>query len=70
VARLSKTTTTLTWNLMQIDPNTVILDITVEEHAELQERIGTILDSGNHASRREGRLFNIAMEILRVLVES
>lgn len=55
---------------MQIDPNTVILDITVEEHAELQERIGTILDSGNHASRREGRLFNIAMEILRVLVES
>jgi hypothetical protein len=54
---------------MQIDTNPVILCITVEEHAELQQGIGAILDSRHHASWREGGLFDVPVEVLGVLVQ-
>jgi len=59
-----------TWNLMQVDTNSVVLSITVKEHAELQERIRAVLDSRNHTPWREGCLLDVSMEILRIFVQS
>src|SRR4051812_31478948 len=54
---------------MQIDSDPVVLRVAVEEHAKLQKRIWGVFNAGNHASRGEGGLFHVSMEILRVLVE-
>jgi len=43
--------------------------ITVEEHAELQQRVWLFLDAGNHAARRESCLLHVGVEILRILVQ-
>ena len=56
-------------DLMQIDTDTVILGITVEEHAKLEQRVRAILDARYHASRGECRLLDVAMVVLWVLVE-
>jgi hypothetical protein len=53
---------------MQIDPDPVILCVTIEEHAKLQQRIRAVLDPRHHASRREGGLFYVSVEVLGVLV--
>ena len=56
-------------NLVQIDADTVILRIAVEEHAELEEWVRGILNTGDHAARGECGLFYVTVIILRVLVE-
>jgi len=38
-------------NLLQVDTNTVVLSIAVEEHAELKKWVGAVLDTRNHATR-------------------
>ena len=55
--------------LVKINADAMILSIAVEEHAELEERVWTVLDTWHHAAGRKGGLFDIAMEILRVLIE-
>ena len=55
--------------LVKIDADAMILSIAVEEHAELEERIWAVFNTWYHAARRKGGLFNIAMEVLGVLVE-
>jgi len=47
----------------------VVLRVAVEEHAELEERVGTVFDAGDHAARGEGGLLDVAVEVLRVLVQ-
>jgi len=54
---------------VQVDTDTVVLGIAVEEHAELQQRVGRVLNTRNHGAWREGGLFDIAVVVLRVLVE-
>lgn len=54
---------------MQIDTNPVILCVTVEEHAELQQRIRAVLNSRHHASWREGGLFYVSVEVLGILIQ-
>ena len=54
---------------MQIDANPVILCVTIEKHSELQQRIRAVLNPRHHASRREGGLFYISVEVLRVFVQ-
>jgi hypothetical protein len=49
---------------------TVILGIAVEEHAELEQWIGTVFDSWDHGAGREGSLINVTMIVLWVLVDS
>lgn len=61
---------TVDGNLVEVDADSVILRIAVEEHAELQQGVRAVFNAGDHASRGECRLFNIAMEILGVLVEA
>lgn len=56
-------------NLVQIDADAVVLRIAVEEHAELEEGVGRVFDAGDHAAGRESGLFDVAVEVLRVLVE-
>lgn len=56
-------------NLVHVGANAMVLRITVEEHAELQERIGAVFDAWDHAAGGEGRLLNIAVVILGVLVQ-
>ena len=48
----------------------MILSIAIEEHAELKKWVGTVLDTWNHAARREGGLLNITVVVLGVLVEN
>jgi hypothetical protein len=59
----------LTRNLVEIDTNAMILRITIKEHPKLEELIWAVLNAGNHAPGRESRLLNIAMIILRILVQ-
>ena len=40
-----------TWYLVVIDADTVELRIPIEEHAELQQWIWTVLNAWNHGSR-------------------
>ena len=47
----------------------MVLRITVEKHAELQERIRAVFDAWNHAAGGEGRLLNVAVVILWILVQ-
>ena len=56
-------------DLVQIDADTVILGIAVEEHAELKQWVRAIFDARYHASRRECRLLDVAVIVLRILVE-
>jgi hypothetical protein len=58
----------LTWNLVVVSAaETMVLRIAVEEHAELQERVWTVLDARHHSSRGEGGLLDVAVEVFRVL---
>lgn len=59
----------LTWHLVQVDADSVVLRIAVEEHAKLQKRIGAVLDARNHAAWRTGRLLYIPVEVLGVFVQ-
>lgn len=59
-----------TGHLVEIDTDSMILCVAVEEHAKLKERIGTVFDAGNHTARRECGLFNVSVEILRVPVKN
>lgn len=61
---------TINGHLMQVDANTMVLGIAVEEHAELEQRIWRILDAWHHASRRKGGLLDITVEVFRVLVQN
>lgn len=54
---------------MQIDTDPMILRIAVEEHTELKERVRTVFDAWDHASRRKRRLFDISVEVLWVPVQ-
>lgn len=56
--------------MVEVDANSVILRIAVEEHTELQQWVRAVFNAGDHAARGERRLFNITMEILGVLVEA
>ena len=57
-----------TWDLVQVDANAVVLRVAVGEHAELQQRIRTVFDTGHHAARGECCLLHVAVEVLGVLV--
>ena len=60
-----------TWDLVVVGTaQAVILGITIEEHAELQEWIWAIFDAWYHRAWREGGLFDIAVEVLWVLGEA
>jgi len=39
-----------TWDLVVVDTNSMVLGITVEEHAELQEHVRAVLDTWNHGT--------------------
>lgn len=54
---------------MQVDTNAMVLGIAVEEHAELEKRVGRVFDTMDHAAWREGSLLYIPVEVLRVLIE-
>ena len=56
-------------DLVHIGANAMVLRITVEKHAELQERIRAVFDAWDHTAGGEGRLLNIAVVILWVLVQ-
>lgn len=56
-------------NLVQIDPEAMVLRVPIEEHAELQQAVGRVFNARNHGARGEGGLFDIAVVILGVLVE-
>jgi hypothetical protein len=43
--------------------------ITVEPHSVLEKRIGRVFDTGRHGTGREGGLLDIAVVVLRVLVQ-
>jgi hypothetical protein len=48
----------------------MVLGVPVEEHAELQKGVGAVFDAGDHATRGERGLLNVAVEVFRVLVEN
>lgn len=54
---------------MQIDSNPVVLGVSVEEHAELKQRVRAVFDARDHASRRERGLFDVTVEIFGVFVQ-
>jgi hypothetical protein len=54
---------------MPVYPDPVKLCITVEEGPKLKKRIRTVLDTGDHAARRECSLFNISVEVLGIAVQ-
>lgn len=56
-------------DLVQIHADAVVLRVTVEEHAELEERIGRVLDTRDHTAGGEGGLLYITVIVLRVFVE-
>ena len=56
-------------DLVQIDTDTVILRVAVEEHAELEKRVRRVLNTGDQAARGECGLFYVTVIILRILVE-
>jgi hypothetical protein len=58
-----------TWYLVQVDPNAMILCITVEKHPKLQEWVRAIFDTRDQTSRRKGCLFDIAVKIFGILVQ-
>lgn len=60
---------TIDRHLMQIDADTVVLSITIKEHAELQQWIRTIFDTWDHAAWRERGLLDVTVEILGVFVQ-
>lgn len=43
--------------------------VAVEPHAVLEKRVGRVFDTRNHGARREGRLFDITVVVLWVLVQ-
>ena len=55
-------------HLMEIDPDAMVLGITVKEHTELKKWIWAVLDTRHHATRAEGSLLHVPMIVLRVLV--
>lgn len=59
-----------TWNLVQVDTNSMILRVSVEEHAELQEWIWAVFDTWHHAAWRECCLLDVSVEVLGVLVQN
>jgi hypothetical protein len=59
-----------TWDLVVIGASkTMILGVAVEEHAELEQWVRTVLDSRNHGAWREGGLITVAMMVLWILVD-
>lgn len=56
-------------DLVQIHTDAVVLRIAVEEHAELEECVGGVLDTWDHTAGGKGGLFYITVIVLRVLVE-
>lgn len=59
-----------TWDLMVVGgPEAMILGVAIEEHPELQERVRAVLYAWDHRSRRESRLIDVTMVVLRVLVK-
>lgn len=56
-------------DLVQIHADAVVLRVTVEEHAELEERVGRVLDTRDHTAGGKGGLLYITVIVLRVLVE-
>lgn len=56
-------------HLVEIDPDAMVLSVAVEEHAELKQGIGRILDTGNHAAGAEGGLLDITVIVFGVFVE-
>lgn len=60
---------TVDGDLVEVDTDAVILGVSVEEHAELEKRVGRILNAGNHAAGGEGGLLDVAGEVLGILVE-
>ena len=44
--------------------------VAVEPHAVLEKRVGRVLDTWRHRARREGRLLDVAVVVLRVLVQN
>jgi hypothetical protein len=57
------------WYLVQVHADAVVLRVSVEEHAELEQGIGRVANTGHHASGGERRLLDVAVEVLRVLVK-
>ena len=56
-------------DLVQVDANAVVLSVSIEKHAELEQWVWAFLDTGHHATGRECSLLDIAMEVLGVLVQ-
>ena len=56
-------------DLMQIDADTVILCIAVEEHAKLEQWVRAILDARYQASWGECRLLDVPVIVFWILVE-
>lgn len=56
-------------DLVEVDTETVVLGIAVEECSELEEHVWGGFDSGDHATGREGKLFDVPVVILGVLVQ-
>jgi len=55
--------------LVQIDTDTVVLSIAIEEHAELKQWVRAVFDTRDHAAWRERGLLDVAVEVFRVLVQ-
>ena len=57
----------LTRDLVVVRADTMKLRVTVEEHAELQERIRAVLNTWDHGTRREGSLIDISVIVFGIL---
>ena len=56
-------------HLVQVDADAVVLRVAVEEHAELEQRVGRVFDSRDHGAWGKGGLLNVAVVVFRVFVE-
>jgi len=57
-------------NLVEVDPDTMVLSVAIEEHTELEQRVWRVFDARDHASRGESGLFNIPMIVFGIFVQN
>ena len=56
-------------NLVKVHSDTMVLGVPIEEHAELEQRIGRVFDTRDHTTGTESGLFDVTVIILWVFVE-
>lgn len=60
---------TINRDVMQVYADAVILCISIEEHAELEQWVRGVLNTRYHTAWRKGGLFYVSVKILRVFIQ-